>query len=102
MMEASPPDENVDLSGDRWILLVFAREWPRYIVEWSIRQQSGESDFPVLSGRIVREPDRDRSSEEIWNDARELAIEEASAALARHETQLSSGRKGLLARLLGR
>ena len=72
-MDDSPPDETVELSADRWIALEFSREWPRYVVTWSVRRRHGDSDFPVVGGRVVREPDRARSADEIWNEGRDQA-----------------------------
>ena len=101
-MQETPADETIELAPDRWILLVFGREWPRYIVEWSVRQRHGDSDFPTLGGRVVQEPDSSRSAEELWSEARERAIEEANSALAQAAERQGSSRKGLLARIFGR
>ena len=99
MIDDSPPDETIEVSEDRWIALAFAREWPRYVVEWSVRKRAAQSDFPVVRGRVVREPERGRPSEEIWAEARDQAVEETNAALERQAAEQPAQGKGLLSRL---
>jgi hypothetical protein len=102
VLDDSPPDETIELTEDRWIALAFSREWPRYVVEWSVRRRVGESDFPLLRGRVVREPESGGSGHEIWCEARDQAVEEANGALDQQVSEQPDGSKGLLSRLFRR
>jgi hypothetical protein len=102
MMLESPPDEIIELSPDRWIVLAFSREWPRYVVEWSVRQRSGESDFPVVGGRVEQEPEEGRPTEELWNAARDQAVAEANRALDEATPGQEARGKGFFSRLFRR
>jgi hypothetical protein len=101
-MPASPPDETIELSEDQWIVLAFSREWPRYVVEWSVRQRSGETDFPIAVGRVVQEPEQSRPAEDLWNAARGRAVDEANHALAEAPPQSRAASKGFFSRLFRR
>jgi hypothetical protein len=101
-MDDVPADETIELSIDRWIVLAFAREWPRYVVNWSVRQRAGDSDFPLLSGQASLAPERDRSSEEMWSQARDLATDDANAALETRVADAPTRKRGLLSRIFSR
>ncbi len=98
-MDEGPPDEIVELSEDRWILLVYSRRWPQYVVNWSIRQRSGDSDYPTKAGQLESAPARG-GGEEIWAGLRQRALDEAMAIEA--ATAVERRPRSVFARLFGR
>jgi hypothetical protein len=100
--EPGPPDETVELDADRWIVLVFERRWPKYVVSWSIRRRSGESDFPIARGEVEAPPSRDSADgEAIWAELRRQAIGQATASLA-VAGEVAPKSRSLISRILGR
>jgi hypothetical protein len=96
--------ETVELDANRWITLEFAREWPKYVVTWSIRRKVGDGDFPAGTGRVERMPPRgDETVESVLEALRGEAISDARAAAesdAGDEARRRPG--GLIRRLFNR
>jgi hypothetical protein len=99
-MDEIPADETVEIDDRRFIALTFERVWPKYVVSWSVRQRSGESDFPVAGGSAEELPNRDAAPSVQWVSLREQALAEAKHAAG--EAAPPDQRKGLLSRLFGR
>jgi hypothetical protein len=96
------PDEIVEIDEERWILLVFDRRWPKYVVTWSIRQRSGDSDFPIARGEFEALPSKERSgADQIWSGLRQQALDAAMAAQATAAPEQAKSR-GFLSRLFGK
>jgi hypothetical protein len=95
--------ETVELDAGRFIQLETYRQWPKLGVSWSVRQRSGESDFPLKSGVVDRLPKSGDTPEAVWADLRETALSAASEA-ANALPPAGSGRPkpSLLGRLFGR
>jgi hypothetical protein len=96
--------ETIELSEDRFINLESSRRWPKYIVEWSIRQRSDDSDFPLAAGSVERLPeageqDLDELREELFAEARAQAMDAAGRLTP---TEPSDERRSFLSRLFGR
>ncbi len=104
-MEEAPRIETVEIEQDRFISLEFSRRWPQYVVEWSVRQRSGDSDFPLAGGTLERLPQPGADApDSLWEDLRQDAL-----AHARQAAESVSGyappvkeRRSILNRLLGR
>lgn len=96
--------ETSDIDADRFILLEGRRAWPKYVVAWSIRRRSGETDFPLASGTLERMPPKDGTSlDELWEEMRAQALSQAADAGERLPAQeTATKRPSLLDRLLGR
>lgn len=90
-----------ELDPDRWVQVEVTRRWPRYVAAWSVRQRSGDSDFPLASGEIERMPPKHPADLEQELDA--LREEARSAALSAVPAGPAGGerRKGLLSRIFG-
>lgn len=94
--------ETVELAGERSVLLEFSRRWPKYVVAWSIRRQVGESDFPVAAGQVESMPPKgDRSLDDMWNELRDQALDEANRA-APEESGSPARSRSFIDRILGR
>jgi hypothetical protein len=90
-----------ELDENRWIQVEVTRRWPKYVAAWSIRQRSGDTDFPVVSGEVECMPPRDPSQLEHDLDAlRENARGQAMAALAQTEP-VQAEKRGFFSRLFG-
>ena len=73
--------ETVEIDPDRWISLEYTRRWPKYVVDWYVRQREGDTDFPVATGTVEELPEgRDR--ETIQQSLHERALQQANAAAA--------------------
>jgi hypothetical protein len=96
-------NEVFELDADRFILIEVSREWPRYVATWSIRRRSGDTDFPVQSGRVERMPPSDPAELDAALDSlRDKARRDAMNA-AQTSGQADEEKKGsLLGRLFGR
>ncbi len=100
-MDQGPMDETIELAEDRFISLTFERQWPKYVAHWSIRQRSGDADFPLASGVLDALPSRATpGSETIWAGLREQAHTDAQQAAASIEAA-TPHRRSLLSRLFG-
>ncbi|HZU12607.1 MAG TPA: hypothetical protein VFB58_07180 [Chloroflexota bacterium] len=86
-MDEQPDVEALDLGDDLWIDLQQSREWPKYVVTWSVRRKQGDSDYPVASGRLERMPGGD--PEELLAAMREDALAEAKSAVPRQQPPTS-------------
>jgi hypothetical protein len=96
--------ETVELDAERFVLLVFSRDWPKYIVSWALRQRAGEGDFPLGSGAVSSLPPRDGEDlEALWERLRQEALDEANelAAEATVAAPAAPKRRSLLGRLFG-
>lgn len=90
-----------ELDPERWIQVEVTRRWPKYVASWSIRQRSGDSDFPITSGEVERMPPRDGAElEEALDSLRDEARKHAMSALPPSKKP-SEQRKGLFNRLFG-
>lgn len=90
-----------ELDPDRWIQVEVTRHWPRYVAAWSVRQRSGDSDFPLASGEVERMPpedpaDLERELEALREEARSAALSAVPAG-----PEVRERRKGLLSRIFG-
>lgn len=103
MDEEAQGYETVEIDAGQWVTIEFSRRWPKYVAEWSVRQQvSQESDFPVASGVVERMPPKDGESLEDLRDAmRAEAVRQANEALAAQQPPKEE-KRGLLGRLFGR
>ncbi len=99
MIDEGPPDEIVELEENRWILLVYSRRWPIYVIDWSIRQRVGDSDFPTQRGQVEAPPSRE-NGEEIWASLRQSALDEAMVIAETASPEPKS--RSLVSRLFGR
>ena len=100
-MEDLPMDETIEVDSDRWISLVYERRWPKNVVQWSIRQRVGDSDFPVQRGEVdgVLRPKDDAQA--LWDSLRSQALDQANAAVASAVPEQKESRS-LLDRIFGR
>jgi hypothetical protein len=71
--------ETVELDGKRFIQLETYRQWPKLGVLWSVRQHSGDSDFPLARGSEEQLP-RSEDAEAVWARLRERALAAAQDA----------------------
>jgi hypothetical protein len=97
--------ETVELDAERFVLLVFSRDWPKYIVSWTLRQRAGEGDFPLGSGAVSSLPPRDGEDlDTLWERLRQEALDgaNAQAAEAAMAAPVAPQRRSLLARLFGK
>lgn len=78
-MDERPDAEVLDLGEGFTIDLRQSREWPHYVVEWSLRRRQGDSDYPVASGRVARMPEGD--AEALLAGMREDALTAARSHL---------------------
>jgi hypothetical protein len=100
-MDVEERSEIVELDPDSWITLDFSREWPKYVVEWSIRRRRGDGDFPLATGRIDHMPPRgDETLEEVQEALRSAALDAARSDPA--AASPPPKRPSLLKRLLNR
>lgn len=91
-----------ELDPERWIVVEISRRWPKYVASWSVRQQAGDSDFPLASGELERMPPSNPADLETELDAlREQARAEATAALPAEQSTKPRNR-GIFSRLFGR
>jgi hypothetical protein len=99
-------DERIDiveLDKDRWITLEFAREWPKYVVTWSVRRRVGDGDFPEQRGRVEQMPPRDGETlEDVQGRLRDMAVGAAQEAASQAPQSGETERPSFLKRLLGR
>ncbi|PZS03586.1 MAG: hypothetical protein DLM70_08855 [Chloroflexi bacterium] len=95
--------ETVTIDDDQWVQLEFGRRWPKYVVAWSVRRRSDDSDYPVASGVAEAMPRRVGDTEETdpWDSAREQAVKAAMATLS-SAPQTTEEKPSLLARLFRR
>jgi len=104
-VDEAPPTETIELDQDRFISLEFSRRWPRYVVEWSVRQRSSDFDFPLASNTLERPPlPAGGDAEALWGELREEALTQARQALegiAAPERGVRQ-RRSLFGRLFGR
>lgn len=102
-MDESGGDELVELDADSWISVEIDRQWPKYVATWSIRRRAGDSDYPVLTGKVERLPPRDPAElDNMLAGLRREAMDQATAAAAGGEQDRRNKRSGFLNRLLGR
>ena len=100
-MDAEERSETVEIDSDRWITLEFSREWPKYVVEWSIRRRVGDGDFPEGTGRVERMPPRDGETlEDVQDELRRSAVAEAQEAAS--QVPATQERPSFFKRLFGR
>lgn len=104
-MDEFERSEVIEVDGERFIQLEFARRWPKYTVDWWVRQKAGDGDYPVAHGSVERMPpsgsdDLEQLWDELGAEAQTQALEAAEGASAATE-QRPAGRS-LLDRLLGR
>lgn len=97
-MEDAPPDEIVEVTTGQWVALAYSREWPRYVVRWSVRQRAGDADFPVAGGQVEARPSSATPSEAIWSELRQQALDAAPVASSGPSDD-ESERRSLLAKL---
>lgn len=69
--------EELDLADNQFIALEQSREWPKYVVTWSIRRREGDADYPIASGCVERMPEDD--IEALLASMRAEAIQQAKA-----------------------
>ena len=79
-METIENVETVDIDAERFISLEFARHWPKYVIAWSVRQRSGDSDFPLADGVVEQLPPEGANLEAMWAELREDALRQAMTA----------------------
>lgn len=73
--------ETVELDTQRFIALESSRRWPRYVIAWSVRQRSGDSDFPLAHGEVESmPPEAGKNLDDMWAQLRQDAIDQATAA----------------------
>jgi hypothetical protein len=104
-VEEAPPNETIEQEHDRFISLEFSRRWPQYVVEWSVRQRSGDLDFPLASSTVERPPSpAGGEPAALWDELREEALSQARQALEgmRAPDQPVQQRRSMLGRLFGR
>ena len=102
-MDAGEWDEIVELDAQRFVALHFLRDWPRFVVEWSLKQRMGDSDFPVATGRFEKVPAEGDQAQEIWHGLRQAALQEAQKAAEDSPASAPEPtRSSWLSRLLGR
>jgi len=92
--------ETVELDSDRYVQLLRGRQWPKYVIEWSVRRRVGDNDFPVVRGVVEALPPREGELTPVWDDLRQAALDEAHAAAGTSPTE--QRRTGVLGRLFGR
>jgi len=74
--------ETEDLDEQQFVRLSFERRWPKYVVSWSVRRRSGDSDFPVAQGGVERMPPAASDDvDTLWHDLRQEALSQAQAAV---------------------
>jgi hypothetical protein len=71
--------ETVELDGKLFIQLETYRQWPKLGVLWSVRQRSGDSDFPLARGSEEQLP-RSEDADAVWARLRERALAAAQDA----------------------
>jgi hypothetical protein len=84
--------ETVELDGKRFIQLETYRQWPKLGVLWSVRQRSGDSDFPLARGSEEQLPRSGQDADEVWALLREQALAAAHDA-AQGAAPEASGQK---------
>jgi hypothetical protein len=72
--------ETVELDGKRFIQLETYRQWPKLGVLWSVRQHSGDSDFPLARGSEEQLPRAGQDTAEVWALLRAQALAAAQDA----------------------
>ena len=93
--------ETVELDDERFIALESTRNWPKYVIEWSVRRRSGDSDYPLAHGEVESMPPTEGETlEEMWARLREDALAQATAASGAEQTQ--EPKRSFLGRLFGR
>jgi hypothetical protein len=94
--------DTVELDARRFVALELSRRWPKYVMAWSVRERSGESDFPVAGGEIERMPASGQDVETLWDDLRAEALRRAQAALDTSPAAREQEKKSFLGRLFNR
>lgn len=98
-MEHMDRVETEDLDEQQFVRLSFERRWPKYVVSWSVRRRSGDSDFPVAQGVVQRMPPAASDDiDALWDDLRQEALLQAHAAVPAKEHKS----KSLLGRMFKR
>ncbi|GAC1445907.1 MAG: hypothetical protein NVSMB52_08840 [Chloroflexota bacterium] len=94
-------DDTIDIDADRFITVVYERRWPKNVASWSVRQRSGDSDYPLARGEVdaVLKPEHDASA--VWTSVREQALFQANAA-ALSFVPAEEKRPSFFQKLLGR
>lgn len=72
--------EVIELDSRRFIQLETYRQWPNVGVLWSVRQRSGESDFPLQRGSLEQRPSGGQTADDVWSVLRESALVAAQEA----------------------
>ncbi len=81
-MESVERVETEDLDGQQFVRLSFERRWPKYVVAWSVRRRSGDTDFPVAQGIVERMPPTALDDiDTLWTELRQEALLQAQAAV---------------------
>jgi len=81
-MEHMDRVETEDLDEQQFVRLSFERRWPKYVVSWSVRRRSGDSNFPVAQGGVDRMPPAATDDiDALWDDLRQEALSQAHAAV---------------------
>lgn len=104
-MEEITRSETVDIDDQRFILLEFGRRWPRYVLDWSVRQRAGESDFPLAGGTLDRlPPPSGEDIDALWEELRQEALGQANQAVGSVSPAADQGsvRRSFWSRLFGR
>lgn len=74
-VDIQPWEETVEIDAERWVALEFCRRWPRYAVDWTVRQKHGDGDFPVARGSVdAMPPGKGGSVDEVWDGLRVEAL----------------------------
>ncbi len=97
--------EQVELEHARFILLTYSRDWPKYVVSWSLRQTAGDGDFPLGSGHVEQLPPSDAAGVDALRDElRQAALDQANVASAEIAPTEGSthGKRSLFGRLFGK
>ena len=97
--------ERVEAEHARFVLLTYSRDWPKYVVSWSLRQIAGDGDFPLNSGHVEQLPPRDATGlDALRDDLRQEALDRANAASAEIAPAAGSqgGKRSFLGRLFGK
>lgn len=102
-MDEGPADETVELDADSWIALEYSRQWPKYVVSWSIRRRAGDSDFPLARGQVdVLPSSQGAMTEEMWAELRRQGLDQAMAHAQSAAATTGNRKQSFLGRLLGR
>lgn len=97
----TPPTETIELEGDTFISIEYARRWPKYVASWSARVQRDETSYPLAADTIETMARKDSDLDTVWVDLRDRAVCAARAAIEARVPARPTRKPGLWSRLFG-